>query len=316
MRLTQYVKASTILILLLCVSLSGFDQKNWQWQPLGVFDGGLNIESAALLCPSNQLVSVDNFVWRKDHLEGRQGKWRLQQPLSALPVLFIKPFKTSTGIKYLFYSDGVHLWYIQSGSAQDALTGTSVQLYPGDAANFKISEMVVINDVLWIYSNIGTYYFAGPSVFVGVDSATVSYRLRAPFLVSQCPNYTAGPRYLEFTGSGIVPGSAGQYLHLTTNSVAYAVGGNPIPAGHTMYLSYPITSVTDIRDQYTGDHTTRIKTRAAAFVPLPDSSSFLVETLVYDSTTKYGVTLDSVQRVATSISAPLCGNDSIYYLKL
>jgi hypothetical protein len=114
-----------MVLLVHCASLYCFDMKNYQWQPLGVFDGGLNIEAAALLCPPNQLTSVDNFVWRVDHIEGRQGKFRLQQPLTAASVRYITTFKTSKGAMYLFYSDGSHLWY------SAGLTGTPVELNLG-----------------------------------------------------------------------------------------------------------------------------------------------------------------------------------------
>jgi hypothetical protein len=140
---------------------------------------------------------------------------------------------------------------------------------------------------------------------VTVDSLTgTRYTMSSPYDSLYCLDpYGSVIRWTSSNGGGAV--GVGKYLRMVTNPLAYGI--NPLPTNHVMYLSYPIVS---------GDGVGNFRTRASAFRPAKAAQYFTIETLVYDSTTKVSVTLDSIIRVAVAFAGNGCSNDSAYYLKM
>lgn len=94
----------------------------YQWSPGLVFNGGINTTSDKGQLEANQLLDANNFIWRDNQLQVREGFYRYVAPLTNQPVKFMDIFRNTGGEAYLLYSDGAQLWY------RSGLTSPSVEL--------------------------------------------------------------------------------------------------------------------------------------------------------------------------------------------
>lgn len=98
-------------ILALCAIAIADNPTRYQWTPGFVFNGGINITSDKGQLEANQLLDANNFIWRDNQLQVREGFYRFVSPLTAQPTKFMDIFRNTDGEAYLLYSDGTKLWY-------------------------------------------------------------------------------------------------------------------------------------------------------------------------------------------------------------
>lgn len=175
--------------------------------------------------------------------------------------------------------------------------------YNMDVASIDVGSGFQVSNNYWINTNVGKFYFSGPGQFTIVDSLTgVRYSYTA---VRRKCNTTP---VLEFTSAAVTTDFAGKFLRIVTNPFSAGGAANPVTSGHPFYMSYPI------RESGGG----KVTTWAPAFIP--DSTAaqyFIVETLVYDSTTVDVVTADSIRLVAADSANFSCiGTSNALYLKV
>lgn len=356
-----------IVCILLTAGIAFADNPTrYQWTPGFMFNGGINITSDKGQLEANQLLDANNFIWRDNQLQVREGFYRYVSPLTSRSTKFMDIFRNTGGEAYLIYSDGEQLWY------RSALTTPSVELNFGranqgtvdtwtktvggnsssnqkwrcifgsgeglsttiDGVNYTIDKIildtlmyvtasagtttnkaynidysavtvqggVVMSDNYWIYTNTGKFYFNRPDSFVIIDSLT-GLRYTDTSVTRGCNFFPV----LKFRAAGVSTNYAGKFLRLTTNPKSLGPNSNPVHNGNYFYTSYPIwTSGSNV-----------VQTFAAAFQP--DSTTdnyFTVEELVYDSTTKFTRTVDSVRIFANDSAATTCNGGEALYLKL
>lgn len=360
-----------VVALILCVLLTAGiaiadNPTRYQWTPGFQFNGGINITSDKGQLEANQLLDANNFIWRDNQLQVREGFYRFVSPLTAQPVKFMDIFRNTGGEAYLLYSDGSKLWYrsgltttsaeLDFGRSNQGQVDTWATVVGGDApatqkwrclfgsgegstitidgSNYTVSRIildtllhitstagnltdkaynidfsaitvqdgVVMSDNYWFYANVGKFYFNRPDSFVIVDSLT-GLRFTDTLTTRACNFFPV----LKFRAAGISTNYAGKFLRMTTNPKSTGGTGNPLPNTSYFYTSYPIwTSGGGV-----------VQTWAAAFQP--DSTTdnyFTVEELVYDSTTKFTRTLDSVRIFANDSAATTCNGGEALYLKV
>ena len=156
-----------------------------EWVPLGPFDGGINTSSNRGQLTQSQFLSSSNFIWKLDsggrgdlaptgHLEAREGFYRMAAPESGNPVEFIDVFRSPSGLSYLFYSDGAHLWY------RTNLTETPVSL---DFGRVNAGTVRTISGSPYVFgNNLSTQKWRtvlGPGIGSTMTINDVEYTVKA-----------------------------------------------------------------------------------------------------------------------------------------
>ncbi len=183
----------------------------------------------------------------------------------------------------------------------------SAASYSLGALGITVNRGLTISDRYWLYTTNGRYSMDSP------DSATISlgalngtrYQMSTPYVARTCYNNKAS---LRFTSSGLNTGLAGYFLRLTSDQRSN-VARNPIPAGSSFYMSYPIIN----------SNATQITTQGAAFIP--DSTAtgaeyFTAVSLTPSADSLRRVVVDSVVRVVQDSAQWECTGDRAVYLKV
>ena len=149
-----------------------------EWVPLGPYNGGINTTSNRGQLSSAQFVASSNFVWNA-HLSGgaqtgsgllevREGFYRFAAPESGRGVEWIDIYKSPSGSSYLFYSDGVKLWY------RTDLTEPAVEL---DFGRANAGTVDTYSGSPYVYGNtlpsqaLRTVFGPGDSLTMTIDGA-------------------------------------------------------------------------------------------------------------------------------------------------
>lgn len=179
----------------------------------------------------------------------------------------------------------------------------SAAAYNIDISQIEIADALVNNDQYWVYANVGKFYYYPPDSIVVADSLTgTRYQETSPYNIMSSKD---GKPFIRFTSTSIYGDNySGKFLRLTTNPVAHE--SCSVPAGHTMYTSYPIYQ--------SGTPYGNLYCAASAGRPSATAQYFVIENLVYDTTTQVEVTLDSMtMEVLDSATYSVNGNEPTYF---
>ena len=188
-------------------------------------------------------------------------------------------------------------------------TTMSCQTYAIDFKSIEIRQALLVVNNLWFYTNTGKFYFNGEDSVVIIDRLTADrWQMTTPYVIRSCWNSSNATLRFKATGVGGT-NYAGKFLRLTTDPRSNAAH-NPIPAGHPIYMSYPIqTSTSEL-----------FYTSGAAFMPDSVGSGaaeyFTIDDLKYDSTSLTFVEVDSIQRLTQDSTQWGCTGSEPTYLKI
>jgi hypothetical protein len=183
-------------------------------------------------------------------------------------------------------------------------TGASYSLIkPGTGgAAITINRGLTLSDKYWLFTTNGFYSMDSPDTLnLKTTQSGIRYLISTPYVGRTCYN---GQACLRFTSSAMATGQSGYFMRLTSDQRSNTAH-NPIPAGRSFYMSYPILNT----------NATQVTTTAAAF--MPDSTATGAEYFTTLQLSPYTdslrrVMVDSVVRVEQEWSDDPCSYNPVY----
>jgi hypothetical protein len=173
-------------------------------------------------------------------------------------------------------------------------------------SDIQINSALPISNNYWIYSNQGRFYFNRPDSFVIADAATALRYVMTGRPIRSCWSSTP---VLKFASTTINTSDyGGKYLRYVSNPMSAGGVKNPVDTNKVFYVSYPIFN--------SGSPEDSVVVGCPAIYPDSTVQYFTVEDLIYDATTLYSDTVDSIQVVTPDSAGTVCSNRPARYLRL